>query len=237
MFGLRKKKNREEKENTENEDIQLEANKEQQETSTHQPIIEDEAEKEQESLILYIVTDRKTKGLVNYFRECGLNVSNIISSISQARDTLLMQYKPCRFVIIDTGTGKFTSTKVRQELIDVLGICDESNKVSVFYTDSIIKAEATRILGKNKLDMDWYKYQNTVTTVATLLSCNEKYELDEDSENDEELTNTKLINMIKGTDTKVECDKSLKESKIKPADIRVHIEEESGLIETYEVTY
>lgn len=145
---------------------------------TDEQIIEVSRQIKEEEMIIYLVTDRPVHGLVNYFRECGVLVSNIYTSIEDARNTILIQAKPCRIIVADTGLGKFTTTKIRQELIDMIGICDENNKVTVFYTDSVLKIDSMRELGDVKLNIDWYKYDGTASIVAAVLQYGEKYILD-----------------------------------------------------------
>ena len=83
-------------------------------------------------------------------RESGLNVSRIFKNIADARDELIMQTEPYRLVVVETGLGRFTSTSQRKEIIDLLGICtDEDSRASVFYTDSVLKIDVIRELGKD----------------------------------------------------------------------------------------
>lgn len=235
MFGFGKKK----KKKTE------EAVYEIQESIADEIIEENENEEEEDGtnideqdMLLYIITDKKTTGLLNYMRESGLKVNKILASINQARDILLIQSQPCRFVIMDTGTGRFTSTKVRQELIDVLGICDESTRVSVFYTDSVIKSEATRVFGKTGISIDWHKYVNTVQTVATLLQSNEKYILDYSASDLEELITMDDLNKIKGEKINSDIPESIRYININAQMIQDRIEAEpNSLIEEFEVSY
>lgn len=151
-------------------------------------------DKKDEDRVLYIVIDKEIPGLIDYFRSIGINVSYIYNRISKARDSILMQPLSCRIIVIDTGMGIFTTTKVRHELIDMLGICDEDNKVTVFYTDSVLKDDTVKELGKNKSDLDWYKYIKTADVANYILGLGENYILDDhedtgvyDSVNNEEL--------------------------------------------------
>lgn len=135
-------------------------------------------------MVLYVVTDRPKKGLINYMRDCGLNVSHVFNSLNDARDELLMQTEPFRLVVLDTGTGRFTSTVQRKSLIDLLGVCsDEDNKVSVFYTDSVIKVDAIREIGRSK-SIKWDKYKNTAMTVSMLLHVHENFVYSNEAPND-----------------------------------------------------
>lgn len=141
-------------------------------------------------LILYILTDRVTSNLIDYFRNAGLPVSAIFNSVKEARDEMIYQIEPARLVIIESGLGKFTSVSARGELLDLIGIADEDNKISVFYTDSAIKADAKDSLDMDWKKIDWNKYVSTPDTVAQLLLKKEAYILDDsmvfnDKEKDE----------------------------------------------------
>lgn len=151
-------------------------------------------EEKQKAYILYMVTDRVQPGIVRYFRENGVNVSNIYSKIDEVRDVILMQSEPCRLIVADTGLGRFINTRSRKELIDMLGICDENNRITVFYTDNLIKHEYERELGDSELNIDWIKYINTPSIVAQMLSYKEKYILDDfyDTEEIEEVEMSKI---------------------------------------------
>jgi len=157
-----------------------------------------EENKIKNDLILYLVTDRNTHGLVNYFRECGIELSNVYSTIMEARNALLMQSKPSRIVVVDTGLGKFTSTRTRQELIDMIGICDENNKVSVFYTDSVIKIDTVKKLENREEGLDWFKYKSTVDVLTTLLRYNETYKLDSRADEKDKILGYDDLYNIKG---------------------------------------
>lgn len=139
-------------------------------------------------MILYVVIDKYFEGMINYMRESGLNVSCIFKSISDARDELLMQTEPYRLVVIETGLGRFTSTNQRKELIDLLGVCtDEDSRASVFYTDSVLKIDVTRELGKNP-NIRWDKYKNTALLVSKLLKMHENFILMDEQNSDELIT-------------------------------------------------
>lgn len=137
---------------------------------------------EKQKMLLFLIIDREIDGILGYFRQSGVNVSNIFYNITEAKNEVLMQTEPLRIVIVDTGMGKFTTTSMRGELIDMLGISDEQNKTSVFYTDSVLKVDTLRSLGKSGKAIDWQKYESTALVVATLLSYNEEYVIDSESD-------------------------------------------------------
>lgn len=144
---------------------------------------------------LIIVTDRPTLGIINYFRDCGVNVNTVFSSLEKAREKLMLQVEPCRVVILDTGLGKFSSMTERQVLSDILSFCDESFRISVFYCDLALKSDTMRssyIKDKNKIKkiIDWHKFVNTVNVVDKLLNSNETYIDGKNRQKDDEATIT-----------------------------------------------
>lgn len=146
--------------------------------------LEDKVEHINSEMILYVIIDKPIFGLINYFRESGLKVSNIFSDILEAKNAVLMQSEPTRIVVIDTGLGRFTTTTMRAELIDMLGISDEQNKTTVFFTDSVLKVDTNRALGKSGKNIDWIQYQSTAIVVATILEYGENYKFDMEDEVD-----------------------------------------------------
>lgn len=155
---------------------------------------------EKPKMMLYLVIDKPVEGLLDYFRMSGVNVSNIYSDIGEAKNEVIMQSDPLRIVIVDTGLGKFTTTTMRAELIDMMGISDDQNRTTVFYTDSALKVDTLHTLGKSGKDIDWFKYQSTALVVATLLSYNEDYILNSESDNlaDQKKTQANEVLNFKG---------------------------------------
>lgn len=138
---------------------------------------------EKKDCILYVVTDKPTRGLVEYMRSCGLNVTNIYDNIADMRNILLMQFENTRIAIIDSGTGKFITPTIRRELIDMIGANDDDTRFTVFYTDSILRSDANTELGKAAKTIEWIKYQSTPIFVASMLCHeNENYIIDKANE-------------------------------------------------------
>lgn len=156
---------------------------------------------EKPKMMLYLVIDRKVHGLINYFRECGVNLSNVYDNIIEARNRILVQSKPSRIIFADTGLGKFSRTNIRKDIIDMLGICDENTKITVFYTDSMLKADAMRQIGRSNTQIDWIKYKSTVDMVARILAYEEEYELDESSDQKDEIPAPDFLFKINGIRT------------------------------------
>ena len=131
--------------------------------------------------VLYVVTDRHIPCMINILRSSGLKVSTVFENIVDAKNEILMQGNATRLVLIDTGTGRFTTTAMRAEITDMLGISDEQNKTTVFYTDSALKVDITKSLGKIGRAIDWQVYKSTSIVIATILSYKENYKYDRES--------------------------------------------------------
>lgn len=194
---------------TEDEDNSIDGGNESSE-NFEKDTVEDDEEEEDEDVVVYLVIDRQVTGLINYFRECGINISNIYNSIEGIRNKLIRQYGlACRIIIADTGLGKFTTTKIRQEIIDLLGACDENNKFTVFYTDSVLKMDAIGVIGKNKSGIDWFKYTSTIDMVVNILKYRESYKLGRLQDIDDTMASkTDLMNVM-GVQTNIELEEPL----------------------------
>ena len=131
---------------------------------------------------MYVIIDKPIDGMLDYFRNAGLNVSRIFSSIKEARDTVLMQIMKSKMIVVDTGTGQFTNMTARAELIDLLGIGDDENKVTVFYSDSVIRSEVGYSREVEDKQIEWVKYQSTAQVVAYMLSTKKDDNYIKDSE-------------------------------------------------------
>lgn len=159
-----------------------------------------ESETPAKKYILYVLTDRLTSNSLQYFRSAGLPVTRIFNNIDDIRDELIMLLDPCRLVIIETGLGKFTSVNSRKDIIDMLGISDEDNKIAVFYTDNALRADARESLDDAYKRIDWFKYSSTAETVARLLLMKEQYidkykPSDNDLETEEDILNRVALNI------------------------------------------
>lgn len=120
-------------------------------------------------LILYIIMDKSNPSTLQYYRECGINVSKIFTNINDAKDTLLMQINPVKILIVDTGTGRFSAMGSRKELLDLMGICDEDARISVYYTDTVIKSEVEYNESFEERNIHWHKFKSNTDVVAHLL--------------------------------------------------------------------
>lgn len=201
-----------------------------------------ESKDSKKELLLYIIADKYNPGMLDYFRGFGIKVSQIFTSLEEARDSLVMQVEPSRVIILESGTGKFTSMLSRRILIDLLGICDEDTEIAIFYTDSVLKNE---VKGSGIVDakmLDWFKYKSTVDVVANLLQLSKKEEYIYDS-NETKTVETKTENILdfKGLtlgNSKEQIEIDLGLPAIGVDEIRLHMienESEEGVIKGYKI--
>lgn len=150
--------------------------------------------------VLYVVTDRLTYGLLDYMRNCGLNVANIYDNIDTVRNMMIMQMQPLRIVVIDSGTGKFITPTIRKDLIDMIGMADEDIDFTIFYTDSIIKSNTIEEVGKDSKNIEWFEYESTSVCVANIMSHKENYIMQGKTAKEIQITAEDILRM-KGTET------------------------------------
>ena len=198
-----------------NENQQIDSNK------------KDSTNEDAKDLILYIIIDRLNPSLLQYYRECGINVSKIFTNINDAKDTLLMQIEPVKVLIIDTGTGRFSAMGSRKELLDLMGICDEDTRISVYYTDTVI-------------NIRWHKFKSNADVVAHLLKNKGKENYTYDKEDKDKITEVPqdLLNFV-GFKFKEGKQLNLGEPSITSRDIIIHRGEncnEDNLIEGFNIT-
>lgn len=215
-------------ENMEADEADTEASNNDNEAATN------EAE-EQKEMVLYVISDKDTNDLLTFMRECGLVVDRIFETIEDLKNALLFLDIPCRIVVIDSGSSKFSSISMRKELIDLLGIADEQNKISIYYTDNSIKSDAVSTLGKKHKDIDWAVYENTTSIIATLMTNGERYVYD--YEDNIEMLDLQCLLDSKGTHTNVEKDKAFK-SELDMYSLQNSIDNENDeQIERFETVY
>lgn len=191
-----------------------------------------------EDVVLYIITDRHLPNMLQYYRERGVNVSNIFDSIEDARSALILNIEKSRLVILDTGMGQFSNMGTRRQIIDLIGISDEENRISVYYTDSVIKSEveySDEVMGR---EISWHKYRSTADIIAHILKHkNEHYVLDFNADKDG--SDSKPVYMDRpGFKVDVEKVPVIGTMAFTSKDVMRHLDEESAEVnqlEAYEV--
>lgn len=179
-------------------------------------------------LILYIIIDKANPAMLQYYRECGVNVSKIFTNINDAKDTLLMQVDPVKILIIDTGTGRFSAMGSRKELLDLMGICDADARISVFLTDTVIKSEVEYNESFETKKIHWYKFKSNTDVIAKLLQAKDKENYVYD-DNDKDSIDDIPENVLdfKGFKAKVDDGINIGNPTIDIFDIKVHMAENS----------
>lgn len=191
-----------------------------------------------EDVVLYIITDRHLPNMIQYYRERGVNVSNIFDSIEDARSALILNIEKSRLVILDTGMGQFSNMGTRRQIIDLIGISDEENRISVYYTDSVIKSEveySDEVMGR---EISWHKYRSTADVIAHILKhTNEHYVLDFNADKDG--SDSKPVYMDRpGFKVDIEKAPVIGTMAFTSKDVMRHLDEESAEVnqlEAYEV--
>lgn len=185
--------------------------------------ITEDAEKPKD-LILYIIMDKSNPSTLQYYRECGVNVSKIFTNINDAKDTLLMQINPVKILIIDTGTGRFSAMGSRKELLDLMGICDEDARISVYYTDTVIKSEVEYSESFEERNIHWHRFKSNTDVVAHLLKNIGKENYIYDNEDKDKISETPE-NILDFTGFKFDEPKQINigEPSITLNDIKVHM--------------
>jgi hypothetical protein len=191
-----------------------------------------------EDVVLYIITDRHLPNMIQYYRERGVNVSNIFDSIEDARSALILNIEKSRLVILDTGMGQFSNMGTRRQIIDLIGISDEENRISVYYTDSVIKSEveySDEVMGR---EISWHKYRSTADVIAHILKHkNEHYVLNFNADKDG--SDSKPVYMDRpGFKVDVEKVPVIGTMAFTSKDVMRHLDEESAEVnqlEAYEV--
>lgn len=155
---------------------------------------------EKEKIVLYVITDREPDRILSYFRAHGIYVAKVFNSIEDARNKILMLDSKCRIVVIETGLGMFSSMKMKKELIDMLGICDENNHVSVYYADTSIKSETLKELGKQKKSINWNRYNNIYSVVKDLSNIETEEYIQREDDDEEQSLEEEQMKRFKGVE-------------------------------------
>ena len=130
---------------------------------------EKQAGQDKKQYVLYILTDNSSKELIEYFGNRGVTVAKEFYEIEDLRNELLMQVKPAKIVIIDSGTGKFTGVGARKKLIDLLGISSDTNRIVMFNTNKAIKSAVKGTPSLDEKNISWFDYKGTAYILLKLL--------------------------------------------------------------------
>lgn len=207
----------------------------------------DSNKNEYKDRMLYIVIDRCSPDLINYFRELGINVTRIYTDIDIANSDLMMQSEPIKLVIVDTGSGRFSAMGTRKKIVDLLESASmdddtDSMKISVYYTDTVIKSSLEYSDSNMITNIHWHKYKSTSDIAANLLINIKKkvdnYIIDDYSRQEEVKVDSSILDFT-GLSTTDKQKRTVDEADIgnatfTPEDITSHIEDDQD-IEPYNI--
>lgn len=118
------------------------------------------------SLIVY--TDKRLDNLADYFENKGLNVSQIHSDLIEAYSEFLGASGRVRLVVIDTGTGILSSSRLQEILNDCMVITDGRDKFfSVFLTKKTF-------FDRNYM-VDYHPFRSMEDTLKKVIAYEENY--------------------------------------------------------------
>lgn len=123
----------------------------------------------------YVLIDSYKSNIAKYFRDCGINVKAVETDPDEILDTIMLEDVPYRVVIIETGSGNFNTTSVREKLVNILASASSSNYATVFFTERNLKSDVSFSKEVDKKYIDWHKYNSTMDCVATLIKSGETY--------------------------------------------------------------
>lgn len=126
-------------------------------------------------LALIMLIERCIPDMKKYFSKFGIEIEQVYTDIEEAKIGMLIQSGKARIVIVDSGLAHFTTTAIRAEVKDLLGLCDGEDKFgTVFYTDTILKSDNTK--GRKSTNaIDWQEYTGTQGIIEKLKEYKETY--------------------------------------------------------------
>lgn len=138
--------------------------------------VKDAVGKAEES-VLFFLTERKMPGLYEYARAYGINIKNIFNNIEDAEVGMVIEEKPTRLVVIESGLGKFIRTANRKDLANLMGLSagNDDKKITIFYTDSVLLSDARKVMGRRYKELSCHKYRGTIEVIRELLKLGENY--------------------------------------------------------------
>lgn len=136
---------------------------------------EDNVKVSDDEVAAYLLIERDIPGIAEYAARFGLYLQNVFTNIEDAKVAMMIERRPTRLIIIEVGSGKFTRTTTRQDLVDLIGLCTVGKKIIVFYTNSLLKSEIQKTpMGKSG-GIIWYKYKTTMDAIQQVLKLKERY--------------------------------------------------------------
>jgi len=110
-----------------------------------------------------ILTEKNKEYLKEYLDAYDVNVKVIFSDIEDAKVHVLTINTPIRLIIMEYGIGRFSSSANKEDLIDLIGMCEsDENDVIVYYTRKTLKYKGGKVT--------WIKLKNTGEVVDDIIN-------------------------------------------------------------------
>lgn len=144
-------------------------------------------------LALIMLVERCIPDMKKYFSKFGIEIEQVYTDIEEAKIGMLIQSGKARIVIVDSGLAHFTTTAMRAEVKDLLGLCDGEDKFgTVFYTDTILKSDNTK--GRKSTNaIDWQEYTGTQGIIEKLKEYKETYISNSQNDTSDEVSAQEIL--------------------------------------------
>lgn len=148
-----------------------------------------EKEKQNETSViedktLILLLDNPKAGIISYLSQLGIEVKSLHTDVETLNMSLLSYTTEdkCRVVVVDSGTGKFTSKEAEYNLYGLIDLLNPSIfSLTVFSTNKsffkFVKNTVNSIntSSETALNVDYVQYETIKTLVDTLKSYPERY--------------------------------------------------------------
>lgn len=148
-----------------------------------------EKEKQNETSViedktLILLLDNPKAGIISYLSQLGIEVKSLHTDVETLNMSLLSYTTEdkCRVVVVDSGTGKFTSKEAEYNLYGLIDLLNPSIfSLTVLSTNKsffkFVKNTVNNIntSSETALNVDYVPYETIKTLVDTLKSYSERY--------------------------------------------------------------
>jgi len=148
-----------------------------------------EKEKQNETSViedktLILLLDNPKAGIISYLSQLGIEVKSLHTDVETLNMSLLSYTTEdkCRVVVVDSGTGKFTSKEAEYNLYGLIDLLNPSIfSLTVLFTNKsffkFVKNTVNNIntSSETALNVDYVPYETIKTLVDTLKSYPERY--------------------------------------------------------------
>lgn len=137
-----------------------------------------------EDKTLILLLDNPKAGIISYLSQLGIEVKSLHTDVETLNMSLLSYTTEdkCRVVVVDSGTGKFTSKEAEYNLYGLIDLLNPSIfSLTVFFTNKsffkFVKNTVNSIntSSETALNVDYVQYETIKTLVDTLKSYPERY--------------------------------------------------------------